>query len=51
MVQGYAALQRVSHTEHFYQCPRGHPYTQGECTNVLGTTWCPECGMAVGNLD
>ncbi|KDN33760.1 hypothetical protein RSAG8_13147, partial [Rhizoctonia solani AG-8 WAC10335] len=49
VVQGYAVSKRVSHTEHFYQCPRGHPYTQGECTIVLGTTWCPECGMTVWN--
>ncbi|KEP47695.1 NFX1-type zinc finger protein [Rhizoctonia solani 123E] len=51
LVQKYAVLKRVSHTGHFHQCPRGHPYTQGECTIVLGTTWCPECGIAVGNVD
>ncbi|CAE6502557.1 unnamed protein product, partial [Rhizoctonia solani] len=51
LVQKYAVLKRVSHTGHFHQCPRGHPYAQGECTIVLGTTWCPECGIAVRNVD
>ncbi|CUA71429.1 Nonribosomal peptide synthetase 1 [Aspergillus fumigatus Af293] [Rhizoctonia solani] len=51
LIQEAAAENRESHTEHFYQCPKGHPYTLGECTTVLGRIWCPECGITIGDSD
>ncbi|CUA71426.1 hypothetical protein RSOLAG22IIIB_09534 [Rhizoctonia solani] len=49
VVQKAAASNRKWHTQHFYRCAKGHPYTRGECAVAFGKLWCPDCGEMVGD--
>jgi hypothetical protein len=38
----------TSWSDHWYQCPNGHPYFIGDCGGAMVRSICPECGEAVG---
>ena len=35
----------------WYQCPKGHAYTIGECGLAMIESRCPECGEKIGGSD
>ena len=35
----------------WYQCPKGHAYTIGECGLAMIESICPECGEKIGGKD
>ena len=35
----------------WYQCPKGHAYTIGECGLAMVESICPECGERIGGKD
>ena len=35
----------------WYKCPKGHPYTVGECGRPMEESICPECNLKIGGLD
>ena len=35
----------------WYQCPKGHAYTIGECGLAMIESICPECGERIGGRD
>ena len=35
----------------WYQCPKGHAYTIGECGLAMVESRCPECGEKIGGSD
>ena len=35
----------------WYKCPKGHPYTVGECGRPMEESICPECNSKIGGLD
>ena len=35
----------------WYQCPKGHAYTIGECGLAMVESICPECGERIGGRD
>ncbi|KAJ8489534.1 hypothetical protein ONZ51_g2873 [Trametes cubensis] len=37
-----------THTGHFYKCPNGHTFVIGDCGGAVQTSFCPECGAAIG---
>ena len=37
-----------SWSDHWYECPNGHPYFIGNCGQAMQESRCPECGAAVG---
>ena len=37
-----------SWSDHWYECPNGHPYFIGNCGQAMQQSVCPECGTAVG---
>jgi hypothetical protein len=38
----------TSWSNHWYQCPNGHPYFIGECGGAMERSICPECREVVG---
>jgi hypothetical protein len=38
----------TSASDHWYQCPNGHPYFIGECGGAMEESRCMECGELVG---
>jgi hypothetical protein len=45
-IQGYNYGGSAS--DHWYECPNGHPYFIGECGQAMQESRCPECGAPVG---
>ena len=37
-----------SHGLQWYRCPRGHPYTVGECGKPMQSAKCAQCGAPIG---
>ena len=37
-------------SDHWYECPNGHPYFVGECGGVQEARQCPECGSRIGGV-
>ena len=35
----------------WYKCPKGHPYTVGECGRPMEESVCPECNSKIGGLN
>lgn len=40
-----------SWSDHWYECPNGHPYFIGECGRAAGESNCIECGARVGGTE
>lgn len=38
-------------SDHWYECPNGHPYFIGECGGAHGESNCIECGARVGGSE
>lgn len=38
-------------SDHWYECPNGHPYFIGECGRAAGEATCIECGARVGGSE
>ena len=45
-VEGYD--YGTSASDHWFQCPNGHPYFIGECSRAMQESRCPECHLPVG---
>ncbi|CAB4430519.1 unnamed protein product [Rhizophagus irregularis] len=35
-------------SEHWYECPNGHPYTIEECDGAMQMNKCPDCNEQIG---
>ncbi|KNG48654.1 nf-x1 finger and helicase domain protein [Stemphylium lycopersici] len=46
MVSGSGGI--ATHSGHWYECERGHPFAIGECGMPMEYARCPECGAAIG---
>ncbi|TGO88166.1 hypothetical protein BPOR_0179g00040 [Botrytis porri] len=46
MVSGRGGI--ATHSGHWYECKKGHPFTIGECGMPMEEARCPECGSRIG---
>ncbi|KAI9645838.1 hypothetical protein NHQ30_005273 [Ciborinia camelliae] len=49
MVSGSGGI--ATHSGHWYECERGHPFAIGECGMPMEQARCPECGARIGGQD
>ncbi|ESZ93857.1 hypothetical protein SBOR_5754 [Sclerotinia borealis F-4128] len=49
MVSGSGGI--ATHSGHWYECERGHPFAIGECGMPMEEARCPECGASIGGQD
>ncbi|KAM0142251.1 hypothetical protein ACHAO1_001466 [Botrytis cinerea] len=46
MVSGRGGI--ATHSGHWYECKKGHPFAIGECGMPMEEARCPECGSRIG---
>lgn len=44
---GYTTTQ--GQRQHWYKCPKGHPFYVGDCGNPTEAGWCNECKVKIGS--